>query len=338
MAFCLFTSQATAAQDFSWQKLEAFMALSEKVGAHMGGSKEEKQIADWLETQFQSLGYEVKREAFEYSLRNKSYQSENLVVDIKGQSDKTYVVGAHYDSVGGRSGSLGIIDNGAGVIALLGLAEALKGQELPFSVRLIGFGAEEVGLQGSYAYANAADLSKVVGMINLDTIVGGDQLYIHSARTKGYDCKRVNEAKFSAPATLRDKLIGISEKLFADKAHKLHKATPEFPQGETGSWSDHTPFACSGIEIAYLEATNFDIHGKSGQDGYSQTADPEYWTCFNKETMATCDRKREMRWGEIWHTNFDTPEKLIPRLETRLKSQLAQNIAVLVAFFKQHTG
>jgi len=319
---------------YAWQQFEALLDVSEKIGPRLAGTKQEQEMANWLTQQWTAQGYQVTSLPFEYQTKTATVQSSNLVVDIKGVSNKILVIGAHYDSTGAENGSLGILDNGSGMVALLALAHQLKGKKLPLSIRLIAFGAEENGLKGSKAYVNRDDkpLENVVAMINLDTIIGGDKLYIHSPLTKPYNCNYVKNPRFESSPQLRESLRSVSTQLYGDKAHLLHQPFKGYPQGETGSWSDHAPFACNGIKTAYLEATNFAINGKSGNDGYSQIADKDYWTCFDDQTIGACNREQEQQWGQIWHTKFDHPAHLLPKLAPRLASQLNQNVNLLTNF------
>lgn len=330
-------SKPVLADDFAWQKLVELTDESVGIGARPAGSDKEKEAANWIKKQWQILGYKVNEFPFNFSIKDKKLSSTNLSVEIKGKSDKTIVIGAHYDSTGEKQGSLGTTDNGSGVAAILDLANRLKGQKLPITVRLVAFGAEEFGLQGSKAYVaqQQESLKHVVGMINLDTIIGGDKLYVHSAHETPYKCKAVSKPSYNFSPKLRDKLLSISKDLFTEKSHQLHPAFEGYPQGQTGSWSDHSPFACSGIPIAYLEATNFAIDGHSGNDGYSQTIHKEAWNCFKQDGLTACDRDTEKKWGMIWHTEFDRLDKLTQMFKNRLQSQLTQNIDVLEAFVKQ---
>ena len=115
----------------------------------------------------------------------------------------------------------------------------------------------------------------------------------------------------------------------------VHPAIPGYPAGETGSWSDHGSFACLGIPIAYLEATNFNINGKNGYDGYSQSTHPELWDCFDAAANSACDRESEQQWGEIWHTGADRLDKLETLFPGRIKQQLNTATDLLIRFLKQ---
>lgn len=316
---------------YAWSQFKALLSVTKEMGARVAGTPQEREMAQWMTSEWQSMGYQVTKMPFEFKTKQGMQASSNLVVDIKGISKRIIVVGAHYDSTGEKAGSLGILDNGSGMIALLALANELKGKKLPYSVRLIAFGAEENGVNGAKAYVNRDDkpLNNVIAMINLDTIIGGDKLYVHSPLTKPYRCDYVKNSTFESSPVLRESLRSVSKKLYGADAHLLHSAFNGYPEGETGSWSDHAPFACSGIKTAYLEATNFSIKGKGGNDGYSQVIDKTFWTCFDEASIGACDRKKEKQWGSIWHTKFDHPDYLMPAFSARLKKQLEQNVNVL---------
>jgi hypothetical protein len=324
----------TVADQYAWQKLIELTDSKVGIGARPAGTKKEKSAADWIKRQWQLQGYQVVQHDFTYSEKQHEKSSSNLSITIPGESSKTLIIAAHYDSTGDEHGSLGTIDNGSGVAAILSLAKRLKGKELPYKVRLIAFGAEEVGLHGSYTYVNQQQnsLTDVFGMINLDTIIGGDNLYIHSATQKPYSCQNIKHSKYNADDSLRNGLIRTSTKLFGQRSHTLHPANSEFATGETGSWSDHAAFACRGIPVAYLEATNFAIDGKSGHDGYSQSTHPATWDCFDERKITACNKNTEQKWGKIWHTEFDRIDKLKTLFEQRLYAQLGQNVDLLEAY------
>ena len=318
----------------AWSYLLPLTHHESGIGARPAGSKAEKQAAQWLIHQWQKQGYQAHNLPFSYQLEGKGYQSQNVQVDIKGSSDRTLVIAAHYDSTGEDHGSLGATDNASGVAAMLALTAQLKGKTLPFNVRILAFGAEEVGLIGSVKYIEeqVQDLDKIIAMINLDTIIGGDQLYVHSADKTPYDCEGITEVNYNSDTRVRDALRAISLAEFGDNAHHIHPAFKGAPEGVTGSWSDHAPFACSGIPIGYFEATSFAINGESGHDGYSQTEKTPLWDCYDNDKNTACDRDEERGWGMIWHTKFDRLDALEQVMPGRLKQQLDINVNVLERF------
>lgn len=318
----------------AWSYMAPLTDPTTGIGARPAGSKAEKKAADWLVQQWQKQGYQPKVLPFDYQLKDKKFNSQNIQVDIKGKSDKIIVIGAHYDSTGEDHGSLGATDNASGVAAMLALSAKIRTEELPYTVRFLAFGAEEVGLQGAKAYIakQLKNREKLVAMVNLDTIIGGDKLYVHSAHTTPYECKGIPNSVYNAETHIRDGLKAISGGLFNDSGHQLHPAYDGYPEGVTGSWSDHSPFACAGIPIAYLEATNFAINGHSGNDGYSQTEKTQLWDCYDSENKTACNREKEKSWGMIWHTQFDRLDTLQPVMQGRLKQQLEINVDVLEKF------
>ncbi|WP_133407092.1 M28 family metallopeptidase [Parashewanella tropica] len=327
----LAVSPQLMADDFAWNTM---LNLTSDYGNRFAGSDEERKAASWLKGEFEQLGYKVNTHEFEFNLRKKPLTSLNLEAFKQGKINKTIIIGAHYDSIGHNAGSTGFTDNASGIATLLAVAKAFQNITPHYSVKFIAFGAEEVGLNGSKAYVKTINPADIHGMINLDTVAGGDHLYIHSAHSKPYHCGGEN-SKYSHDTWLRDALLNKSKNIKLARGYDLHPKTPEYPEGETGAWSDHSPFSCLGIPIAYVEATNFSIDGESGKDGYSQTSHPDYWTCFDNSNMASCDRKKEKHWGKIWHTQFDQATQLIPRLESHIKLQVQSNVTLLTRFLSE---
>jgi Zn-dependent M28 family amino/carboxypeptidase len=307
------------------------IASEQGIGARPAGSEGEQLTAEYIERQWILQGFKPYTTSFNI---NDNTLSRNIIVDIKGKSEKTLIIAAHYDSTGEKEGSLGATDNASSVAALLALTHNLRNQNLALNLRLIAFGAEEIGLLGSKAYVQTLskeELAKLVGMINLDTIVGGDNLYIHSAHIQPYECANTSES-YNNDASLRDQLLKQAQSSFTPNPFSMHPAFPGYPAGMTGGWSDHAPFACAGVPIAYIEATNFAINGKEGFDGYSQSTTAELWDCFSDKAMSACDRSSETKWGDIWHTEFDRLDKLMPLFGKRIELQLEQNVQLLTDF------
>ena len=96
-------------------------------------------------------------------------QSQNVVVDLKGECDDLIVFTAHYDTT---SLSTGAYDNMSGCVGLLALVEHFLNTPHRYGLRFIFCGSEERGLLGSKAYcaAHEDELAKVALVINLDMI------------------------------------------------------------------------------------------------------------------------------------------------------------------------
>ncbi len=98
-------------------------------------------------------------------------EAENVVADIpgSGQSGEMIILGAHLDSWFLGPGAA---DNALGVSIALEAARVLSapGMSTKRSIRFVLFAGEEEGLLGSFEYcrSHAAELDKVVLMVNLD--------------------------------------------------------------------------------------------------------------------------------------------------------------------------
>ncbi|WP_286233926.1 M28 family metallopeptidase [Thalassotalea sediminis] len=319
-------------KDAAYQYLEQLVGQN-GIGAREAGTIEEKQTATFIVNAFKALGYQPKTQAFNFGVLQ---DSANIIVDSNPNAALTVILGAHYDSTAANKGSLGAIDNGAGVAAMLAIAKNIAQRQKPskINIRFIAFGAEENGLKGSKYYVSQLvnqpkALKNIIAMINFDTIAGGDITYVHSAHTTPYKCAD-NDLPFNSDTLARDALLSASQATLSKEHHyTIHPAYPGYPEGVTGAWSDHAPFACAGIPIAYVESTNFTINGEDGFDGYSQTTHEETWDCFDKTNKTACQRDEEKQWGKMWHTKFDQLDKINTLFPGRLARQLTQNVTVL---------
>ncbi len=98
--------------------------------------------------------------------------SKHIIWEIPGKNkDEVIVIGGHYD---GHDIAQGATDNAASIAAILEISRLMK--EFKYTpertLRFMAFGVEEFGVVGSTIYANNADLSDVVAMINLDGLIG----------------------------------------------------------------------------------------------------------------------------------------------------------------------
>ena len=101
----------------------------------------------------------------------------NVVVGL-GAGPPRVVVGGHFDAARLDDGTLsqGVIDNAAGVLVLLRVAETLRDADLQGAVHIVFFDMEELGLLGSRAYVEALDAAPGVVMVNVDIVGYGDAL------------------------------------------------------------------------------------------------------------------------------------------------------------------
>ena len=112
----------------------------------------------------------------------------NVIGLIEGSDpllkNEVIIIGGHLDAVG-RAGKVvnGALDNGSGVIDIMGAAKALalSGIELKRSVMFIFFGGEESGLIGSSLYTQKPVFAKdkTIAFINLDMVGNGTGLAVN---------------------------------------------------------------------------------------------------------------------------------------------------------------
>lgn len=106
------------------------------------------------------------------------YETSNMYCDTKfGNETNTIVIGAHYDTV---SDGPGINDDGTGSATLLEIAASLyradegSRNSVANQIRFAWWGAEELGLLGSFHFTHAANasglLSNISAYINLDMV------------------------------------------------------------------------------------------------------------------------------------------------------------------------
>ena len=164
------------------------------------------------------------------SLETKTYPSRNVIAELPGDSgaDRVLVVGAHYDTTPNTQGAN---DNGSGVASLMSVARELaEGPPLPFALRFVLFGAEEVGLFGSNHHVGSLDqdeIDSIVAMINIDVPGSGHSLEV-----------------------IGDTLLAAEAVRYA----REHGIQIRREQSLDGASSDHAPFRERGVPVLFILA------------------------------------------------------------------------------------
>jgi len=106
----------------------------------------------------------------------------NVVCVLPGGSNRSVIVGAHYDHV---SAGDGVVDNWSGASLLPSLYEAIRVEPRKHTYIFIGFAAEEDGELGSRFYALHMSKEQVAAtdaMVNMDTLgLGPTQMWLEQA-------------------------------------------------------------------------------------------------------------------------------------------------------------
>ncbi len=172
------------------------------------------------------------------ALRLKDRPSQNVIAEKKGSGGAVVVLGGHYDTVPGVSGAN---DNASGTAVLLAIAESLSEVELPFTLRIIAFGSEELGLLGSQFYVQSIsgeELNKTKVMLNFDALGSGNGVSVFGDRA------------FTALVSALSDDIGIDVAV---------------TRGISGGSSDFASFRAAGVPFLMFFGDDFSrIH--SGRD------------------------------------------------------------------------
>jgi hypothetical protein len=144
-----------------------------RLAGRAAGSPGEAAAAGYAATRLRRQGLDPQYQFFSLG----AGQSANVYASIPGRrSDEVIIVGAHLDHLGMRNGKLhpGASDDASGVAVALGLAESLWAErhQLPRTVMVVLFGAEEPGLLGSshFVLDPPIPIDRMVAMVNLDAI------------------------------------------------------------------------------------------------------------------------------------------------------------------------
>jgi aminopeptidase YwaD len=162
----------------------------------------------------------------EVNATNEQSTGANVVATRPGGS-QTLVIGGHIDSVAAGPGAN---DNASGTAVVLELARVLAASQTPYTLKFIGFDAEEIGLVGSNHYVSQlseTERRSIVAMINLDMVGVGD-----ASR------------------------VGGSESLIRLAQASASRSGLTLGQLGEGGGSDHASFIRAGIPALFIHRTN----------------------------------------------------------------------------------
>mgnify|MGYP006191822895 CR=1 FL=1 len=200
-SFILLTFQGTGQLDYSSLLLNQHISYlsSDELEGRLTGSKGEDLAANYISVQLKTYNLTPVMSdfivPFTYNLKTNprdpaaskwiEITGKNVLAYLNNGSERTILIGAHFDHLGrnehGNStakNALGIIHNGAddnasGVASLLEIARVLSSNNIVEGSNFIFafFSGEEDGLMGSNAAANVLTVNhNIVSMINLDMV------------------------------------------------------------------------------------------------------------------------------------------------------------------------
>ncbi len=228
-----------------------------------------ERTARYIETFYQNLGLPVERESYRY--RDMTVANVISRVDFAPRPSLHYLLGAHYDTVGG---TVGADDNGSAVAVQLETARQLQAlrasRRLDLSVKLVSFTLEEPPVFGTRAMGSRVHAGnakkrgeKIDGMICLEMV--------------GYTCAEPGCQGYPFPLMLMDypkrgTFIGIvgnlSSRGLANGLYQAFQRNENLPAIKLtvpfGGWlmpsvrlSDHSSFWDEGYRAVMITDSAF---------------------------------------------------------------------------------
>ncbi|WP_416840118.1 M28 family peptidase [Haloferax sp. DFSO52] len=158
-------------------------------------------------------------------------ESRNVVGRVGPDTDRELVFCAHYDAHDIAEGAL---DNGCGIATVVTAARILASMDLDCGVRVVGVGAEELGLTGAEHLVETLDVDRVAAVVNVD---GAGRFRNMVAMTHASDA-------------MADVVETVSDEL----GHPIRVESEPHP------FSDQWPFVRAGVPSVQL-------HSDSGERG-----------------------------------------------------------------------
>lgn len=276
MNACLGQTVNTGPIGQSLKKYVEFISADSLLG-RAPGSKGEKLVANFIYDELLKIGVEMisPRDGDDFYMALKdTIHSRNVIGVVPGYDpvlkNEYIVIGAHIDHLGvnrvSQNGTevvqiySGADDNASGVATVLEVAKQVVGRQFLFrrSVIFAFFGAEEVGMAGSWYFLNRSfkEVDKIVMMINLDMV----------GRSGGENKMQVFTA--GQHPELTSILNGLSQRTFSLKPQV--SPTDYFP-------SDHRLFYEKNIPIAlFTSGIHRDYHTPRDQSDRLDYTQMEY--------------------------------------------------------------
>ncbi|MCT7658644.1 M28 family metallopeptidase [Mycobacterium deserti] len=306
---CPFTEKLAAATE---RGAVALVVANNEDGDRFGGTLgEETDVKIPVVTITKAAGERLRSAPGEASLKLnagvRTERSRNVIAQTKtGSTADVVMVGAHLDSV---PEGPGINDDGSGVAAVLETALQLgTSPEVNHAVRFAFWGAEEVGLFGSYSYVASLSveaLKDIALYLNFDMIGSPNPGYFT------YDGDQ------SGP---RDEPNGV----------------PRVPEGSAGI--ERT--LVSYLNGAGKPAQDISFDGRSDYDGFTQAGIPAGGIFTGAEAKMTDDQAK--RWGgdagQPFDPNYHKAADTLENIDRTAMEINGPGVAYVVGIYAQDQG
>ncbi len=213
-------------------------------GPHPTGSDECNAVAELIYNESRSYGLDVIYDEW----RKNGLEGKNVVATLKGISNFTIIISAHYDSY---PTSPGADDDGSGVACVLMAAKILSEYSFLHTIKFIAFSGEEQGLYGSEWYArNAYEREEdIIADIQLDGVG-------HAVSKEGGSKIRISANDASTWLTdIAENVANVYDEIGLQIIR--HRNFPG---------SDHQSFLNYGYEGIFFLEDEFNPHYHSAQD------------------------------------------------------------------------
>ena len=273
--------------------------ISKDIGPRPAGSENEKETTQYLASKFSEYGVKTEIQNFSYYSMDekKTKSSENVEGTINGTSSKQIIICADLDTVKDKNTGTyteGANDDVTPLAILIGLAKKYQHEKPYYTIKLLGFGADEDPytfpvntsprislsqeeydkimyipyLMGArqYILQNQNSINDTVAVISLEAVGEGDPCFI------GQDSFAENNQSFVNFLVLNARNDGFN-------AQKIDFMTYKEPQGKEDPISHiYLPFSYANIPSTFLtclENPNIKstVHNDSEMPGYLTVED-----------------------------------------------------------------
>ena len=150
------------------------------------------EAADSIKDQLINFGYSEEF-VFYHEYTEREYELKNVVCIKKGESNKTIILCAHYDTILNSnweditSRAPGADDNASGVSTLLEIARIMLNVNTEFTIQFVFFSGEEQGFWGSKHYAQKVKDENLDLMIVVNMDMCGETGFLDNDKTSYID-------------------------------------------------------------------------------------------------------------------------------------------------------